>query len=206
MAFPLRKTGLTTGRARNLDFPWLQKARECISATKAHVDILCAHIRYAVRTIAGPVPRITWHHVGNMHFLSLYRNVLLVPASRSWELERGHLFPFLHVTSLWIKFWCERAMCKEHTVVGAIKFTEPWNCWGWAGPLHVIWPTSHAQAGPPGPNCPGPFPDSFWKLTTYVSAWWPLGCSVCAHGLWSSHWAPTGRAQLCPLGTLPSGE
>lgn len=36
MAFPLRKTGLTTGRDRNQNFPWPQKAGECISATKAH--------------------------------------------------------------------------------------------------------------------------------------------------------------------------
>lgn len=55
------------------------------------------------------------------------------------KLRTGKRSPFLHITSLWIKFWCERAMCKEHTVVGAIKFTEPRNCWGWEGPLDVIW-------------------------------------------------------------------
>lgn len=77
-------------------------------------------------------------------------------------------------------------------------------------------PTSCAQAGPPRPNRPGPFPDGFWKLATSVSAWWPsqwqfpdvqgeIPVSVCAHSLWSSHWPPVEWAWLCPLCTLPSG-
>lgn len=82
MAFLLKKIDLTTGRARKQHFPWPPKAGECLSATKAHVDVLSL-CPCAVPTIAGPVPTITWHHVGNTHFPEPYGNVLLVPGSRS---------------------------------------------------------------------------------------------------------------------------
>lgn len=170
---------------------------------------LFAHIRYAVPTVPGPVPRITGHHVGNRHFLSPYRNALPVPASRSWELERGHLFSrSLHCEeSFDVKEqcakstqWWEQLGSQSHRIAEVER-----DLWMSSGP------TSHAQAGPPRPNCPGPFPDSFWKLAIYVSAWWsPQGgsqnfcVSVCAHGFWSSYWAPMERAWLCPLCTLPS--
>lgn len=90
MAFPLRKNWFDYRKSQESELPMASESWGMYFSHKSP-SCLSAHIRHSVPTTAGPVLRITWHHVWNMHFLSPYWNALLVPASRSWELERGHL-------------------------------------------------------------------------------------------------------------------
>lgn len=76
-------------------FHGLRKLRNVFQPQKLMwTSCLSGHIRCAVVIMAGPVPGTMWHCVGNKHFpkplLLPYRNVLLVPASRSWKLTKGH--------------------------------------------------------------------------------------------------------------------
>ena len=107
------------------------------------------------------------------------------------------------------------------------EITESQSGWGWKGPLKIIWSSPPVQAGPPRASCPGPHPDGFWLSPIYshlsgqpvpvlshphskkVVSWCSEGTccvSVCAHCLWSCHWAPWKRAWLPLLCTLPSGS
>lgn len=89
MAFLLKKTGLTTGRAKNQHFPWPWQAGECVSAAKAQLDVLslcprqmcCSHHRWSW---AEDHVALCWEHAfPRATPLAMYGNMLLVPASRS---------------------------------------------------------------------------------------------------------------------------
>ena len=136
-----------------------------------------------------------------------------------WGRNRStHSVPTAHlVLGLKYSFWLE--------IIGSQKG------WGWREPLKVIWSNPPAPAGPPRASGPGLCPDGLWvspwtetpqpPWATCASAqlpsqqkWFPdvqrgprvfLFVPICAHHLWSCHWALLRRAWLCPLCTLPSG-
>lgn len=122
---------------------------------------------------------------------------------------------FCYLTKLWSKrnYW--KSSHRIHRMVEVV-----WD-------LEVIRSNLTVQAGSPRAGCPGPCPGGIWisprmeslqplratcqcpaACTTESVSWCSEGTScvsVCAHWLWSCHWALLRRACLHPLCTLLSG-